>query len=177
MDLASPPVVVVMGVQGSGKSTLGSLLAARFGIPFVDGDDLHPQRNRALMAAGTPLSDDDRLPWLSAVGQRLADGREAGVVVACSALKRTYRDLLRDHAPDVAFVHPYGPKELVAARISWREHEYMPPSLLDSQYAALEHLDAGELGTTLDIGSPPPELVSSAAAFINESRLRAYQQD
>lgn len=175
MDPDSTPVVVVMGVQGCGKSTLGSLLAGALRVPFVDGDDLHPQRNRTLMAAGTPLSDDDRLPWLAAVGQRLADGGE-GVVVACSALKRAYRDLLRDMAPDVVFVHPYGSKDLVAARISLREHEYMPPSLLDSQYATLEHLDAAEAGITLDLASPPLELVSSAAAFITGSRVRAHQQ-
>ncbi len=177
MGLEPAPVVVVMGVQGCGKSTLGSLLAGELGVPFVDGDDLHPERNRTLMASGTPLSDDDRQPWLHAVGQQLADGGADGIVVACSALRQAYRDLLREYAPNVLFVHPYGPKELVAARISLREHEYMPPSLLDSQYAALEHLDEAEEGTTLDLGGPPLELVSSAVTFVDESRIRAYQQD
>lgn len=177
MDNGRPPVIVVMGVQGCGKSTLGSMLADRFGIPFVDGDDLHPARNRALMSAGTALSDDDRLPWLRAVGQQLADGTPGGIVVACSALKRTYRDLLREYAPGVVFVHPYGPQDLIAARISLREHEYMPPSLLDSQYLTLEHLDDGENGIVLDVGAPPQELVADVAIFINESRMRAYHQD
>lgn len=177
MDIEPAPVVVVMGVQGCGKSTLGSMLAASLGVPFTDGDDLHSERNRALMAAGTALTDDDRLPWLHAVGQCLADGAAQGIVVGCSALKRSYRDLLREYAPGVVFIDPYGPQELVAARISLREHEYMPPSLLDSQYLALEQLDDAEDGVILDLRSSPRELASAAATYINESRMRAYQQD
>lgn len=177
MDNGPAPVVVVMGVQGCGKSTIGSMLADALRVPFADGDDLHSERNRGLMATGVALTDRDRLPWLRAVGECLAAGVGSGIVVACSALKRSYRDLLREFAPGVVFVHPYGEQDLVAARISLREHAYMPPSLLDSQYAALEQLDDGEQGIVLDLESPPQEIVSAAADFISGSRISAYQQD
>ncbi|WP_081738062.1 gluconokinase, partial [Arthrobacter sp. H41] len=153
------PVIVVMGVQGSGKSTIGALLAERLAVPFVDGDTLHSEDNIALMAAGTPLTDADRLPWLRTVGETLSSGTDTGIVVACSALRRSYRDLLRSYAPGAMVVHPYGPIDLVAARISAREHEYMPPSLLTSQYDTLEALQDDEAGITVDIAHPPIVLV------------------
>ncbi|WP_026550151.1 gluconokinase [Arthrobacter sp. Br18] len=172
-----PPVIVVMGVQGCGKSTLGALLAERLAVPFVDGDALHSENNIALMAAGIPLTDTDRLPWLRAVGETLSSGAGTGIVVVCSALKRSYRDLLRSYVPGVVVVHPYGPIELVAARISAREHEYMPPSLLTSQYDALEALREDEAGMTVDIAFPPTVLVDRIADSLTESRGHAHQQD
>jgi carbohydrate kinase (thermoresistant glucokinase family) len=168
------PRIVVMGVQGSGKSTLGALLAARLDVDFVDGDDLHPEQNKQLMAAGTPLTDENRLPWLHAVGEQLAHGADTGVVVACSALKRSYRDLLRGYAPDLFVLHPYGARELVAARISAREHEYMPPSLLDSQYNTLEPLSDDERGLTVDPALPPDAIADRACAHVTESSVHAH---
>lgn len=163
-----------MGVQGSGKSTVGALLAQRLGVRFIDGDDLHPDDNKALMSAGTPLTDDNRLPWLHTVGNVLAQGRQAGVVVACSALKLAYRDLLRGHVPELVVVHPHGTMELVAARISAREHEYMPPSLLASQYESLQTLGDDERGLTIDISLPPQAMVDNVVAYLTESNIHAH---
>ena len=146
-----------MGVSGSGKSTVGALLAERLGAPFVDADDLHPAANKAKMAVGIPLDDTDRWPWLDAVGVRLAAAPTP--VVACSALRRAYRDRLRSAAPDALFVHLAGTETIVADRLAGRRHEYMPASLLDSQYAALEPLQADERGVVVDIGSSPEALV------------------
>ncbi|MHA7142124.1 gluconokinase [Arthrobacter sp. Sr33] len=172
-DSKTPPIVV-MGVQGSGKSTIGSLLAERLSVAFVDGDDLHPVDNKTLMAAGTPLTDDNRLPWLHTVGAVLAEGRKAGVVVACSALKLAYRDLLRGHVPELVVVHPHGTMELVAARISEREHEYMPPSLLASQYESLQTLGDDERGLTVDLSLPPQAMVDHIVAYLSESNIHAH---
>lgn len=158
MPITIPPIVA-MGVQGAGKSTIGSLLAERLGLAFVDGDDLHSEESIAMMAAGIALDDASRLPWLHEVGRVLADRRDEGIVVACSALKRSYRDLLREYAPDAFIVHSAGSMELVAARISERQHEYMPPSLLSSQYAALEPLGTDETGVVADILQPPAKMV------------------
>lgn len=170
MAVSDNPPIVVMGVQGSGKSTIGSMLAERLGIAFVDGDDLHPVDNKTLMAAGTPLTDDNRLPWLHTVGEVLAQGRKAGVVVACSALKLAYRDLLRGHVPELVVVHPHGTIELVAARISAREHEYMPPSLLASQYESLQTLGDDERGLTVDLSLSPQTMVDHVVAYLSERK-------
>lgn len=128
-----------MGVSGSGKSTVGAALAAALGWPLVDADDLHPPGNVAKMAAGIPLTDDDRWPWLDRVVDELrrmtADGTDA--IVACSALKESYRDRLRA-AGDVRFVHLRGEPATIAARLASRHHRYMPATLLDSQFATLE---------------------------------------
>jgi gluconokinase len=140
-----------MGVTGSGKSTVGSALAQRLRVPFVDADTLHPPANIAKMTAGEPLNDDDRYPWLEKVGEWLA-GHCTGGVVSCSALKRKYRDQLRAHCPRVEFLHLSGSPELINRRMSTRTGHFMPAALLRSQFDTLEPLGADERGVTVDIG-------------------------
>ncbi len=154
------PPMVVMGVSGSGKSTVGALLGQRLGVPFIDGDDLHPARNKHKMGAGIPLDDDDRRPWLQAIGRTLESYQqeEGAVIVACSALKRRYRDLLREHAPEVLFLHLEGSMDTLAARMAARNHEFMPATLLASQLEALEPLESDEAHVRLDVRQSPAEL-------------------
>lgn len=161
-DVAAPPRVVVMGVSGCGKSTVGALLAARLGVPFLDADDLHPRSNVDKMAAGVPLTDEDRWPWLRLVGQALAEA-PAGAVVACSALRRAYRDVLREAAPGVRFVHLAGTREQLAARLSHRLDHFMPAALLDTQLATLEVPGDDEGAVVLDVSSTPAALAEQAA--------------
>ncbi|MFJ6535107.1 gluconokinase [Paenarthrobacter sp. NPDC091711] len=155
------PPIVVMGVAGCGKSTMGSLLSERLGLHFQDGDDLHPAANKAKMGAGIPLDDDDRRPWLEEIGRSLRQSQDAGepLIIACSALKRSYRDLLRQHAPDVVFVHLNGDRETLLARMNARDHEFMPSSLLDSQLSTLEPLGSDERHVLADFKLSPPVLV------------------
>lgn len=141
---AGPSPLVVMGVSGVGKTTIGRELAQRLGTVFIDADDLHGEANIAKMSAGIPLDDDDRGPWLDRVGAQLAAGD--GIVIACSALARRYRDRLRRHAADTLFVHLVADPSRVAAQTSAREGHFMPPELLHSQFAALEPLGDGEAG-------------------------------
>lgn len=151
--------IVVMGVQGVGKTTIGTQLAERLGVPFIDGDRLHPPRNVELMASGHPLTDEDREPWLRRVGETLAEHRATGgLVIVCSALRRRYRDALRSFDSEAFFVELHGPMELVAERIGKRTHEYMPPALLQSQYDTLEPLAADERGMRVSI-EPAPEVI------------------
>ncbi len=154
--------VVVMGVSGSGKSTVGSLLARRLGVEFIDADGLHPATNVAKMAAGTPLDDADREPWLRDVARELAAAR-GGAVVACSALRRRYRDTLRRGVPGLVLVHLVGTRTQLAARLGARLDHFMPASLLDTQLAALEPLQEDEAGIVLDIRQPPDALADEAA--------------
>ncbi len=140
-----------MGVSGSGKSTVGAALAQRLGVPFEDADDLHPAANIAKMAAGHALDDDDRRPWLDAVGEWLADHDASGGVMSCSALKRAYRDQLRGHAPRLELVHLDGTREVIARRQASRPGHFMPASLLDSQFATLEPLAPEEHGVVIDV--------------------------
>lgn len=157
---------VVMGVSGCGKSTVGQQLADACGDKYVEGDDFHPQANVDKMSAGQPLDDDDRRGWLGALKEQIQDAREEGrgLVVSCSALKRHYRDLLREADPALRFVHLDGPRALIAERLSARRDHYMPPQLLDSQLAALEPLGDDERGLRLDIGLPPAQLVEAIMA-------------
>lgn len=158
------PPVVVMGVSGCGKSTVGSLLAQRLGLAFIDGDDLHPAANKLKMGSGVPLNDDDRHPWLAKIGRTLREGASdgGGIVVACSALKRRYRDQLRSEAGEVLFLHLTGDADTVGRRLAGRQHEFMPAAMLASQLAALEPLDADEPHILLDIREPPAALVEQA---------------
>ncbi|MFJ4027434.1 gluconokinase, GntK/IdnK-type [Paenarthrobacter sp. NPDC089989] len=153
--------IVVMGVAGCGKSTVGAALAERIGAEFIDGDALHPRANIDKMAAGTPLNDDDRTPWLAEIGRRFSTS-DAPLVIACSALKRAYRDIIRSGDPSVAFVHLHGTRELLNVRMNSRPGHFMPASLLDSQLATLEHLQADEEGVVVDIETPVHQIVNQS---------------
>jgi gluconokinase len=158
-----------MGVSGSGKSTVGAALARRLGVPFADADAFHPQANIAKMAAGTPLSDDDRYPWLEAVGQWLADHANGGVM-SCSALKRGYRDRLRSHCPRIEVLHLTGSPELIGRRQAGRPGHFMPSALVKSQFDILEPLAPDEHGIALDVGSSVDSIVERFVAYLDEQR-------
>lgn len=147
--------VVVMGVSGTGKSTVGAALADALGIPFVEGDDLHPEANVAKMSAGVPLTDADRAPWLDRIAAELG----SPAVVACSALKRAYRDRLREGAPGLALVYLHGTAELLAARVEGREGHFMPTALLQSQLDTLEEPAPAENAIPMDVALRPDEIV------------------
>ena len=166
------PVHGVMGVSGSGKSTIGALLARDLGVPFTDADDLHPMANIEKMASGVPLDDDDRRPWLEVVGATLAAAadRGTGLVIACSSLKRNYRDTILASAPQVRFVHLHGSRDVLAARTEGRTGHFMPTSLLDSQLATLEALGADEPGIVVDIDRPVAEIIDDAVSRLGAGR-------
>ena len=155
--------IVVMGVSGCGKSTVGAQLAQALGADFIEGDDFHPPRNVALMAAGTPLTDADRQGWLQTLAEKLgaahADNR--GLVLSCSALKRSYRDVLRAPSPGLMFVHLHADAGVLATRVASRAHRYMPASLLASQLAALEVPGPDENAITLDAAEPTERIVQT----------------
>ncbi|GAB78589.1 gluconokinase [Austwickia chelonae] len=160
------PLVVVMGVCGSGKSTVGQELAERLAVPFADADEFHPPANIDKMAAGHALDDTDRAPWLAAIGIWLAEHHRAGAVVTCSALKHIYRDMLRAQAPGIFLVHLAGDPQVVTERVCARTDHFMPASLIDSQYATLEPLSADEHGITLDLALSVDDLVAAAHAAV-----------
>lgn len=165
--MRTPHVVVVMGVAGTGKTTIGPLLAARLGVPYAEGDDFHPQANIAKMTAGIPLGDEDRWPWLDAIGA-WAHGRAGlGGVVSSSALKRSYRDRLRAAAPGVVFVHLTGDRKLIEDRMGHRRGHFMPTALLDSQFATLEPLQRDERGVAVDVSGSPEEITARAVAALD----------
>lgn len=158
---------IVMGVSGSGKSVIGAILARELGVEFVEGDTLHPPENVERMAAGIPLTDDDRRGWLLAIAARLREAKQAGVglVVSCSALKRSYRDLLRSVAEaELQFVYLAGSRGLIAARLAQRRGHFMPPSLLDSQFAILEEPSQDERAWVCDIRETPDTIIADLVA-------------
>ena len=156
--------VVVMGVSGVGKTTVATRLAAALGRTFAEGDDFHPEANVAAMAAGVPLSDEDRWPWLRSIGAWMSAETAAGrsAVVTCSALRRSYRDLLREDRPEVVFCHLIADPDLTRERVSHRTDHYMPASLLPSQLAALEPLQPDEPGFVVPAESDVSRVVAQA---------------
>ncbi|GIJ44914.1 gluconokinase [Virgisporangium aliadipatigenens] len=158
--------MVVMGVAGSGKTTIGRLLAERLGVPYAEADDFHPAANVDKMTAGVPLDDADRAPWLDAIAEWIGGQRDKGGVVTCSALRHPYRERLRRADADLWFLHLDVPKDVIAERMAKREGHFMPPSLIDSQFAALEPLHEGEAGAKVDATRAPERIV--------EDVLRAY---
>jgi gluconokinase len=166
----APLRIAVMGVAGAGKTTIGRALAAALDVTFIDADDLHPPSNVSKMSAGVPLDDDDRWPWLDVVGSAVAD-RSGGSVIACSALKRRYRDALRAHAAGLLFVHLAPPPALLRARLRSRPDHFMPPSLLESQLGALEPLEADEAGVTITTTALVDELVSEIVGRLRDRSL------
>jgi gluconokinase len=156
--------LVVMGVSGCGKSSVGAGLAAALGLRFVDGDSLHPAANIAKMAQGIPLTDEDRAPWLAEVGAVL---RAQGGVIACSALKRSYRDLIRAAAGEVWFLYLRGSRETLLSRMSLRPGHFMPPALLDSQLATLEEPQADEAHLVADIEAPLAQIIAGFVAALH----------
>ncbi len=162
--------LVVMGVSGCGKSTVGHAIAQQLGLPMVDGDDLHAPESVARMKAGQPLTDTDRWPWLDRVGQRLA-ASEPGLVIACSALRRSYRDRIRLHAGKVRFLFLDGPQDLIARRLQQRSGHYMPATLLDSQFSTLERPGPQESDIVrIDIDRPVSDLVAAALAALTPAQ-------
>lgn len=159
---------VVMGVAGCGKSTIAAALANELDVEFVEGDAFHTPENIRRMAAGIPLTDEDRAPWLAALAKRLRDARDAGrgLVLTCSALKRVYRDVLRGGAPDLQFVFLDGPKALIAERLASRTGHYMPSSLLDSQFATLERPTPDERAWVCDISDSPDDIIADLMGHV-----------
>ncbi|MBE34889.1 MAG: gluconate kinase [Opitutaceae bacterium] len=156
----SPCVIIVMGVAGCGKTTIGALLAEKLGWQFSDADEFHPAANVAKMSAGQPLNDDDRTPWLQGIRDHITDclSRDEGAVVTCSALKKVYRDVIRVDPARVKFVHLHGSRELLWERISGREGHFMKPAMLDSQLATLE---IPEDALKVDITPDPDAIVAT----------------
>jgi gluconokinase len=158
-------VVVVMGVSGSGKTTVGTALAAALGVEYAEADAFHSAANIEKMSAGTPLTDTDRAPWLESIAKWIGEHEESGGVVTSSALKRRYRDVLRSGG-ETWFLHLHGDHALLAARMKARKGHFMPASLLDSQLADLEPLEPGEPGLVVDAGDSPHAIVATALATL-----------
>ena len=163
--------LIVMGVQGCGKSTIGRMLAERLGEPFFDGDDLHSEESKAKMGAGVPLTDTDREPWLRRIAELIASEAAARrhVIIGCSALKRSYRDLLRSTVATTRFVHLAGSFEVMTERIQGRNHEYMPTTLLASQFETLEELAGDEAGIVVSVEQTPAQIVDEVLEYLAAS--------
>jgi len=164
--MTAQPVVVVMGVAGAGKSTVGRDLAAKLQLEYADGDDFHTVENIEKMAAGGSLTDADRQPWLARIADWLGVHVDRGAVVSCSALRRSSRDRLRDGAPRTFFVHLAASRAALVPRIDGRGDHFMPVRLLDSQLCTLEPLEVDERGHTLDATDAPDHLVHVTAALV-----------
>lgn len=166
MDIVNRGLYVVMGVSGSGKSLIGAALARALGIDFVEGDEYHPAENVERMSAGVPLTDDDRVLWLRTIAVRIREAKDAstGLVMSCSALKRSYRDILRAEADELRFVFLKGQRALIAERLAGRRGHFMPPSLLESQFATLEEPSTDEDAWVCDIRRSPQDLVVALVA-------------
>ncbi|HVS60658.1 MAG TPA: gluconokinase [Gemmatimonadaceae bacterium] len=166
MDIVNRGLYVVMGVTGSGKSLIGAALARALGIDFVEGDEYHPAENVERMSSGVPLTDDDRVRWLRSLAVRIREAKDAGtgLVMSCSALKRSYRDVLRAEAGELRFVFLRGPRALLAERLAGRRGHFMPPSLLDSQLATLQEPSPDEDAWVCDIRQSPQDLVAALVA-------------
>jgi len=162
-------VLVFMGVSGSGKTTVGALVAGRLGWNFAEADDFHPAANIAKMRSGIPLDDADRLPWLRAIAAQIDRWRAEGKngVVTCSALKRPYRDIIIGDRPEVRLVYLKGDRDLIAHRLAARHGHFMPPGLLDSQFADLEEPDPEERPIVVSIGDPPSKLAEEVIAALD----------
>lgn len=161
-------IVIVMGVSGSGKTTVAAMLAGAMGCQFLEGDNLHPPSNVAKMRSGTPLTDADRLPWLQAIAREIDDWRSRGEsgVVTCSALKRSYRDILIGNRPEVRLVYLKGSRDLIHHRMAARHEHFMPVALLDSQFATLEEPGSDERPIVVDVAKRPAELVAEILAVL-----------
>jgi carbohydrate kinase (thermoresistant glucokinase family) len=168
-------VLVLMGVSGSGKTTVGALLAGRLGWRAAEADDFHPPANVAKMRSGVPLDDADRLPWLEAIAAQIDRWRSEGKrgVITCSALKRRYRDIIVGHRADVRLVFLKGERELIADRLAARLGHFMPPSLLESQFAALEEPAPEERAIVISIDEPPTRLADRIFAALDLDPPRA----
>ena len=162
--------VVVMGVSGSGKSTVAQGIGEAMNLPFAEADRFHPQGNIDKMSQGIPLTDDDRYPWLRDLAAWMATQAQQGqsTVMACSALRRQYRDILRHGPPEVHFVHLAGDLEVIAQRMAARQDHFMPVSLLQSQFDTLEPLEADAAGVALELRHTPEELIDEAVAWLRE---------
>lgn len=168
-------IVIAMGVCGSGKTSVGEIVAARMGWIFIEGDDLHPAANREKMASGVPLGDEDRWPWLDRIADRMRAIDRAGgsAVVACSALRRVYRDRLRRSGAEMCFLHLTGDRSLIRRRMESRSGHYMPPGLLDSQLATLEPARPDETVHEIDIAGTLDEIAEAAIRSLPDGSVHA----
>jgi gluconokinase len=169
--MAAP--IVVMGVSGSGKSTVGAALAQRLQVPFADADDFHPPANIEKMSAGHALNDDDRFPWLESIGQWLALHGDGGVM-SCSALKRAYRDQLRRHCRDIEFLHLEGSIETIGRRQASRPGHFMPATLLESQFKTLEPLEPDERGVAIDVDQSIDAIIEN---YVSTQDSHVHEED
>ena len=178
MPLTPARIIIVMGVSSSGKSTIGQSVARRLHVPFLDGDGYHPEANVEKMRVGTPLTDEDRWPWLERLAKALREAadRKGAAVGACSALRRVYRDYLIEQAGEpILFVYLHGDKSVIAERMARRSHEYMPTSLLDSQFATLEVPDPeSENVLVLPVTDPVEKLTTSVVASLGH--LKSFKR-
>jgi gluconokinase len=175
-SVAKPLIVVVMGVSGSGKSTVAALLAAALGCQFQEGDDLHPPENVEKMRSGTPLTDADRMPWLRKIAEEIDGWRARGEcgVLTCSALKRSYRDISVGDRQDVVLIYLKGSRDLIHRRMAARHEHFMPIALLDSQFATLEEPTPDEHPIIVDVGGKPPDI---AHAIVRQLEARQHETD